>query len=374
MNTINNSYAPRYVPMESSTIAATHEETQVESPARSRSKRGIGATHRRWPQNSTVTVSFQGTTKEQEVLVKKGFGMFSPYVNLTFKFVTGTDADIRVGPNDGTGENGSSHVGTDALKDRTGKPTLLLNFNRTPEEIIATSAHEGLHAIGVLHEHQHPDRTITFDKDELLKRTQGLKDPEKTLKNWVLDPIKRQKNGPMFTPYDQKSIMHYTFTSAELKGAPAIEKANELSSGDKELIGKMYPLPPKISLEDSIKDLKATAVVKKLWPENSKVTVSLFGMNDEQKKFVKHNIEKLQPHLNNHITFTDQSDGDIRIGLSSDGTSWSQVGTDAKSTDISSPTMGIHWDSDKKKTARAIKHTFAKALGFTNIVLPKKSA
>lgn len=375
MSVINNSYRQTYTHVENPTTTTINEPTQVESTPHSRSKRGIGANPRRWPQNSTVTIGFIGTTPEQEELIKKGFSKFTPYINLTFKYVAGADADIRVGPNDGTGENGSSYVGTDARKAPAGKPTLFINFNRKPDEIVATAAHEGLHAIGVLHEHQHPDRTIEFDKTELLKRATGLKDPEKTLKNWVLDTVKRQKNGPIFTEYDQKSIMHYTFTSKELKGAPEIEKNNELSSGDIELINKkMYPLPPHPSREDSIKQLKATAVVKKLWPEYSKVTVSLYGMDDEQKKFVKHNVEKLQPHINNHVVFTDQDDGDIRISLSADGTSWSQIGTDAKSTDTSKPTMGIHWDANKKKTARAVKHMFAKALGLTDITLPKNSA
>lgn len=35
--------------------------------------------------------------------------------------------------------------------------------------------------------------------------------------------------------------------------------------------------------------------------------------------------------------------------------------------------MGIHWDPNRKNTARDIKHMFAKALGFTNVTLPKAS-
>ena len=375
MSVINNSYRQTYTHVENPTTTTINEQTQVESTPLSRSKRGVGAIHRRWPQNSTVTIGFIGTTPDQEALIKKGFSEFTPYINLTFKYVAGADADIRVGHNETTGLNGSSYVGIDARKAPAGKPTFFINFNRTPEEIVATTIHEGLHAIGVLHEHQHPDRTIKFDKAELLKGTKELKDPEKTLKNNILDTVKRQKNGPIFTEYDQKSIMHYPFTSTELKGAPEIKKNNKPSLGDVKLIGKnMYPLPPHPSREDSIKQLKATAVVKKLWPENTKVTVSLYGMDDAQQKFVKHNIEKLQPHVNNHVVFTDQNDGDIRISLSADGTSWSQIGTDAKSTDTSQPTMGIHWDANKKKTARAVKHMFAKALGLTDITLPKKSA
>lgn len=375
MSVINNSYRQTYTHIENPTTTTINEQTQVESTPRSRSKRGIGAIHRRWPQNSTVTIGFIGTTPDQEALVKKGFSEFTPYINLTFKYVAGTDADIRVGHNDRPGLNGYSYVGTDARKAPAGKPTLFIDFNRKPEEIVATTIHEGLHAVGVLHEHQHPERTIEFDKAELLKRAEKLEDPEKTLTNNALDTIKPQKNGPIFTGYDQKSMTHYAFTSKELKGAPEIKKNTKLSLGDIELLSKkMYPIPPHPSREDSIKQLKATAVVQKLWPEHSKVTVSLYGMGDEQKKFVKHNIEKLQPHVNNHVVFTDQNDGDIRISLSADGTSWSQIGTDAKSTDTSQPTMGIHWDANKKKTARAVKHMFAKALGLTDITLPKKSA
>jgi hypothetical protein len=230
-----------------------------------------------------------------------------------------------------------------------------------------------MHAIGVLHEHQHPDRTIEFDEKELDKTFKDAAAPKKLAKETVLDTIKRQKNGPTFTPYDQKSIMHYEFTSKELNGGAAVLKSNELSDGDIALLRLMYPPRPLPSIDDSIKKLQATVATTKLWPDLSTVTVSLLGMNDEQKKLVIHNIEKLQPYVNTSIKFTDNADGDIRISLTDGGKSWSDIGTDAKNKAPSDPTMGIHWDANKKKTARDIKHMFAKALGFTNITLPKKS-
>lgn len=373
MNTLNSSYSPASIHIANSATIPTDEEAQVRPTPRTRSKRGIGATHRRWPQNSTVTIGFQEVKKEQEDLIKAAFSKISPHVNLKFKFVAGPDADIRVGPNTVKGQNGSSWVGIQAKTAPATEPTLSIDFNRPAEKVIATALHEGMHAIGVLHEHQHPDRTIEFDEKELDKTFKDAADPKELAKETVLDTIKRQKNGPTFTPYDQKSIMHYEFTSKELNGGAAVLKSNELSEGDIALLRLMYPPRPLPSIDDSIKKLQATVATTKLWPDLSTVTVSLLGMNDEQKKLVKHNIEKLQPYVNTSIKFTDNADGDIRISLTDGGKSWSDIGTDAENKAPSDPTVGIHWDANKKKTARDIKHMFAKALGFTSITLPKKS-
>lgn len=374
MNSINTSYPPANTPTTSPIATADLEEAQVTPEPLSRPKRGIGATHRRWPQHSTVSIAFQGINKEQEALVQTAFSKITPHVNLKFKYVPGPDADIRVGPSVVKGQNGSSYVGTDAKRAPATAPTLFMDFNRKPEQVIATALHEGLHAIGLIHEHQHPDRTIQFDEQEILPRFKDSDNPQKSMKADILDKIKRQKNGPLFTTYDPKSIMHYEFTSDELKGSPAIIKNNELSAGDIATLKSMYPPRPLPRLEDSLNQLQATAATAKLWPDLSTVTVSLFGMTQEQKKFVTHNIEKLQPYINNHIEFIEQATGDIRISLNNEGKSWSEIGTDAKNVKLSDPTMGIHWDANKKKTARTIKNLFAKAVGFTNITLPKKSA
>lgn len=374
MNSINTGYPQLNAQATPPINTAAIEEPRATSKPLIRNKRGIGATHRRWPQHSTVTIAFKGTTKEQEELVKKGFSKFTPHINLTFKYVPGPDADIRIGPTENKGENGSSYIGINAKKAAADKLTFFMDFDREPENVIATAVHEGLHAIGVLHEHQHPDRSITFNKEKVLERFKEADDPQKTMQSAVLDTVKRQKNGPMFTPYDPLSIMHYEFESEDLNGAPAIPKNNELSAGDIALLRLMYPPRPLPSLENSIAQLHATAATAKLWPDLSTVTVSLLGMGDEQKKFVKHNIEKLQPYINTHIKFTDKANSNIRITLTDNGKSWSETGTDANSAAPSAPTMGIHWDSNKKKTTRDVKHMFAKALGFTSITLPKNTA
>lgn len=374
MNTIGRPYIPQSATPTISNHSNDNQPQTTDSAPGIRTKRGIGATARRWPQHSTITIALNGMTEDQQKLVKQGLGKITPHINLNFKYVPGPDADIRISPSSEKGSNGSSRVGTDAKKAKPLEPTMLFNFNRPPENIIATVVHEGLHAIGVLHEHQHPDRKMSFDETALKPRFEGSKNLEKDIKDNITKIIKRQKNGPTFTQYDPKSIMHYEFTSKELNGAPAIPKNNELSKGDIALLRTLYPPRTGPSIKETIEKLNATVVLNKLWPAVSTVTISLLDMTDEQKKFVTHNIKKLQPYLSTQTQFTDQADGDIRISLSTDGKSWSAIGSDARNIDPSAPTMSLHWGANKKDTARAVKQLFAQALGFTSITLPKNTA
>lgn len=95
-----------------------------------------------------------------------------------------------------------------------------------------TIIHEFGHALGIYHEHQHPNNTLD------LNETRILQDNGET--SFDINYSKKT-NNVITTPYDQKSVMHYYFESDELNSGPPIPVNNELSAGDKQLARKLYP-------------------------------------------------------------------------------------------------------------------------------------
>ena len=372
---ISNLPSPTYNPLTLIPLnTSPPEDSSTQTAPLARSKRGIALKDKRWKVGSTVTISLSRLDENQKKLVIKAFDNITPHINLNLKFVDSANADIRIDNTSRKGSSGYSFNGTDALKRPKNEPTMGFNFDRSPEAVIGTISHESLHALGVLHEHQHPDRTITFNK-EALRKTAFVShpNPERVIKSDITDTHSRTKNNPEITEYDKDSIMHYSFSSEALNGADAIIKKDKLSKGDEALLRKLYPFDPRPTVEDSLKALNATAIKAKLWPPEKAITVSLHNMGQEDMKFIKHNINKLAPHLPVNLKFTEQENADIRIHLTQDKASSSLPGTDAKNAAPSEPTMTINLTGSKKDAARTVKKLFALAMGLENVKIPKES-
>ena len=348
------------------------DNTSLETPPLKRSKRGIARTSHTWPTGSTVTLSLGTLTAPQQEQVKRAIDKIAPHINLDLKCVSGEAADIRIGTIPGSGAQGWSAIGTGAKSFAQDEITMGLTFADPPEKMVSVIAHEILHALGVMHEHQHPDRTLTFNKKAVTQLFQGTPDPAESADYNILNFWDRRDTQLLFTPYDKRSIMHYSFTSEQLNGAKAVTQSDHLSKGDINLLRQLYPFDQRPPLQHTLKKLDTTAVTQKLWPAQTVVTVSLNNMGDDAKKLVKHNINKLAPYLPVHVKFVDH-DADIRIFPEPTPRSWSRIGTDAKNVSASDPTMGIYLDGPKKDTARAIKQMFARAMGLGNVKIPKDS-
>ncbi len=205
--------------------------------ALSRRKRGVVDPRTVWPQFSTIRISMRDMTQEQKQFTKDNINKWAPHVNLKFEFTEQQDGDIRIKGNNNL-KGGSSYLGTDKPVD-VDKPTMEIGFLGGLDEFNAgTVIHEFGHALGFDHEHQHPSQKLDINWEAIRKDTQNGKIDASFEENYL--PLTKDV---AFTPYDQKSVMHYGFPKEYLNSGEGIEDNNELSEGDKETARLFYPKP-----------------------------------------------------------------------------------------------------------------------------------
>ncbi|TKK35221.1 peptidase M12A astacin [Pseudomonas sp. CFBP13528] len=205
----------------------------------SRTKRGVATPNKLWPQHSVLTISRLNMTQEQKDLVKHNINKWAPHTNLYFKFIDGPNGDIRITADNGNGP-GWSKVGTDAKNVPLSKPTMGIGFTRSPDSIAATIQHEFGHALGLRHEHQHPDRTLDLNNQNIYDEYELRGE----FRYHADDNIIRTFSRPQVTAsenYDDKSIMHYGFSASRLNTGNPIPRNFNLSEGDKTFIQSLYP-------------------------------------------------------------------------------------------------------------------------------------
>ncbi|KAI8651909.1 Peptidase M12A domain-containing protein [Fusarium sp. Ph1] len=98
--------------------------------------------------------------------------------------------------------------------------------------------HEFGHALGMEHEHAHPDCPIKWNY-RIVQGRRGW-DAQKVAHNYrKLD----KASTAIRNAYDPKSIMHYPVERGDAQGGIVIPMNTELSDGDKEFLIWIYPMP-----------------------------------------------------------------------------------------------------------------------------------
>ncbi|EJN30294.1 Astacin (Peptidase family M12A) [Pseudomonas sp. GM78] len=206
-----------------------------------RIRRAFGLPSVYWPEAIRLKIGFLESDPELEDLFKSAVAQWTPHINLSIEYVINlTQADIRVAF--GACRDGHwSRVGTDALTVPIEKPTMQIDFKEehSDEIWIAIILHEFGHALGLQHEHQHPDANIDWHTPKVYKIC-------KERHGWSEDTtrsniFRKHKNIKALGPYDQTSIMHYGFGKAFIWKGTAIPRPLTLSEKDKELISSIYP-------------------------------------------------------------------------------------------------------------------------------------
>lgn len=166
------------------------------------------------------------------------------FADITFTFLDNPDeADIRVSfrfP------GCWSTVGTSCKTEKRERPTM--NFNaarmrRSSERVQrGIVLHEFGHALGLIHEHQHPLSPMDFNERQIIDdvtRPPNSWDEAKIKRNIITPAVAAEHNS---SEYDQDSIMMYAIPPKWLVNPDQATRENhELSTTDKAFIATQYP-------------------------------------------------------------------------------------------------------------------------------------
>jgi hypothetical protein len=197
-------------------------------------------TEKRWRPGRTLRVKFLDGVASVQEKVARVAKQWEEHANLKLELVNTGAAEIRISFK----QSGSwSYLGTDALVIAANQPTMnygWLTPTTNDSEYSRVVLHEFGHAFACIHEHQHPDAGIPWDREMVYryyKATNGW-DQAMTDRN-VLDRYSATVTN--FSAFDGTSIMQYSVPEELTIGDFAIGWNTQLSATDRSFIGTMYP-------------------------------------------------------------------------------------------------------------------------------------
>lgn len=192
-----------------------------------------------WKPGRTLKISFLGRI---DPVVKRKIKEYAvqwlQHANLKFRFVT-SGGDIRISTTPG----GSwSYIGTDAKTIAANKPTMNYGWftaDTDDGEFSRVILHEFGHALGAIHEHQHPQGGIPWDKPKVYAyyARQGWGQAQVDTNIFA----KYGADQLNMTSYDKTSIMHYAVPNELTVGDYEVGWNRALSANDKKLAKSTYP-------------------------------------------------------------------------------------------------------------------------------------
>jgi serralysin len=198
----------------------------------------------KWEPGSQIRIRFlegdQTLRERVEAVAKEWIG--PEMANLTFRFVPSGDAEIRIAFQEGDGS--WSYLGTQCKQAPDTEPTMnygWLDKDSPESELRRVVLHEFGHALGLIHEHQNPNKAISWNKAAVIRdlsRPPNRWDPETIFNNIFKLYEKREILG---TDIDPESIMMYQIPASWTTDGFSADLNNELSDVDKGLIREAYP-------------------------------------------------------------------------------------------------------------------------------------
>lgn len=202
-------------------------------------------TGKKWRNGRTLRVRFLDGLPPVQSKVEEYAHRWSDFANIKFDFGADPDAEIRISFQ----LRGSwSYIGTDALGVSQDEPTMNYGW-LTPEtsdqEYSRVVIHEFGHALGCIHEHQHPQAGIPWDKEAVYNYYMGPPN------NWTRSQVdfnlfqRYSADITQFSQFDTHSIMLYSIPNQFTIGDYQVGWNTHLSATDKEFVGAVYPIEEK---------------------------------------------------------------------------------------------------------------------------------
>lgn len=198
-----------------------------------------------WERGRTLKIAFpNGPPTPLTQPIMDAARKWLPHINLKFEFVDSGPSDIRIGLN--TYLNWSE-LGTDALLIPKDDNTMEFNFNelfeanlRARPELERIVLHEFGHALGAVHEHQHPDANIPWNEPLLRALLIQAGYSEQLINKNFLD--RYEAADFHYSAYDRDSVMHFDVPNGLTQGDfEIINVGKTLSQKDIELMQSVYP-------------------------------------------------------------------------------------------------------------------------------------
>lgn len=204
--------------------------------------RGVSLLGRLWRPGKILNVAFFGGSKTLRLRVATALRAWTKYANVKFTFNPLVTAEIRIAfrPDQGAW----SFVGTDALGIVQENPTMNLGWltDETPDnEVFRVVAHEGGHALGLVHEHGNPVGGIPWNKEAVYAWYAG---PPNYWNRGMVDSNVFQvydRNQVRATALDRDSIMMYPIDPSWTTNGYSVGWNMQISKGDQAFVGQLYP-------------------------------------------------------------------------------------------------------------------------------------
>jgi hypothetical protein len=197
---------------------------------------------KKWQDGSEIRVGFMNGEPAVQQKIEFYAHKWEPYTNINFKFGA-PNPQIRIMLRPG---GSSSYIGTDALSPSlVGKPTMFYGWltpTTADDEYSRVVIHEFGHALGAIHEHQHPESHIPWNKQKVYEYYATTQNPPWThadVDNNIFAVYDR--SWLQYGSYDKKSIMHYAIPKELTDGVFEVGWNRELSDLDISAIATIYP-------------------------------------------------------------------------------------------------------------------------------------
>lgn len=212
-------------------------------PGLSRELLGAAMTAKKWKNGRTLRVRHVNGEETLRARVERHAREWERHANIGLEFTTGTKADLRIRYDD---DNQSwSYIGTDALTvdDAETMHFGWLGPNTDDSEFSRVVLHEFGHALGMIHEHQHPTAGIKWDREAVY----GYYAQQGWTRADVDDNLFRKidERETQFAEYDPDSIMHYPVPADFTTDRKEVGLNHALSWLDRVFMASVYPRPPR---------------------------------------------------------------------------------------------------------------------------------